>query len=406
MPFFAESEEKILGDILTDIINSTNLTRVSPGSLTRALAESTSRKMGRMWSQFDLNMTQAFLDGAEGQYLNFFGNMFGISRFGEEPARIASQDRLVKFYVDSGVFGNINSLNSIIIPAGTNITTGPSGTGTSFRTVVATVLPANQSSAYVSAESARTGSVTNVGARQLRFHDFNNYTDSANGTLRVVNEAEINSARDIESDTNYRFRLANALLSTEQANGISVRIAALSVPGVADIVSLPFHRGIGTYDLLIKSVTPNVTPGLVGAVQEAINTTTAHGIIGLARGPIEVGISLIGTLKLRRAVSPQEESNIISAVTQNIVTYINGLDIGEEMIVNAMIERVLSSSELIKNVGTTSKPFDNLFKYQPSRLNDNKVRSTLINDLSPQIDERIIVENRFAGDVPVLFRVA
>jgi uncharacterized phage protein gp47/JayE len=405
MPLFSESEEKILGEILTDIVETTSLTRVSPGALTRTFAESVSRKLGRMWTQFDLNMVQAFLDGAEGQYLNFFGNMFGIPRLEEQAARLTTQDRLLKFYVDSGVFGNINSLNSITIPAGTFISTGPDNTGIVYRTVVTTILAANQSSTYVSAESVRTGSISNVGARQLRYHSFTNYTDVANNTLKVVNEAELNLARDIETDTNYRFRLANALPASEQANLISVRLAALAVPGVADLVILPFHRGIGTYDMLIKSTTPNISFGLVGAVQQAIDRVTSFGIVGTARGPIEVGVSVIGNLTMKRVLSPQEESNIVSAVTQNITNYINGLDIGEEMIINEMIERVMSSSDLIKNIGSAVKPFENLYKYQPSKLNDTKTRSTLLTDLVPASEERIIVENRFAGNTPILFRV-
>ena len=59
----------------------------------RALAEAVSRKMGRMYSVFDLNFAQAFLDAAEGQYLNFIGDMMGVSRLGEQAATVTSQDR-------------------------------------------------------------------------------------------------------------------------------------------------------------------------------------------------------------------------------------------------------------------------------------------------------------------------
>jgi len=48
---------------------------------------------------------------------------------------------------------------------------------------------------------------------------------------------------------------------------------------------LPYFRGIGTYDLLIKATTATISDGLIAAVQELIEKTTAEGIVATARGP-------------------------------------------------------------------------------------------------------------------------
>ena len=406
MPLFAENREKIFGEIMNDLVNSTNLTRSSPGSKTRALVEAVSKKMGRMYSTFDLNFGQAFLDGAEGKWLNFIGDMMGVPRLGEQAAVVTALDRNLKFTVDLGTFGDINSGSSITIPAGTIISTGAGGSGIRYRVVVSTVLASDASEGYVSIQSVRTGSVQNVGRGMLRHHDFNNYTGYLNKSLKVTNEADIVTGGDIETDSNYRFRIANQVIAAEGANDTAVRFAALTIPGVADVTYLPHHRGIGTYDLLIKSTTPTVSSSLLSAITSAVAQVTAQGILYRVKAPSEIGFSLVGSLKYRRTLSAEEETKIIDSATTNVTDYVNSLDIGEELILQEILERVLSTSDLIKKVGETTKPFDNIFIYRPSRLEDNKVRATLIDDYTAGSDERIIVENKYAGATPVLFRSA
>lgn len=405
MPLFSETEEKILGDVLFDVASSTNITRNSPGAKMRALAEAVSRKMGRMWSQFDLNMTQAFVDGAEGQFLNFLGDIVGLQRLGERPAVVSSLDRNIKFFVESGTFNDIHA-SAILIPAGTIISTNNNGQGVRYRVPVNTVLPSGASEAYVSVESVTTGANGNVGAKQLIFHNFTAYDDNANDSLKVTNDGDIVSGQDLEIDSNYRFRIVNRVIESQGANPTAVRLAALVVPGVADVVLLPFNRGIGTYDLLIKSVVPSIPDTLVANVQESIDNTTSHGISAKAAPPREVGISLNATITLKTPASLEEQQTIITAATNNVTTYINGLDIGEEFLQQEVLEQILVTSPNIRRVGSLTQPFDKVFIYRDSRLEDNKVRSTLLTDLAPESDERIIVENTSAGNTPILIRIS
>lgn len=405
MPIFSETEEKILGDILFDVASSANITRNSPGSKMRALSEAVSRKMGRMWSQFDLNMTQAFVDGAEGQFLNYIGEVLGVERLGERPAIVSALDKNIRFYVEAGTFSNIHA-SPILIPAGTIISTSANGQGVKYRVATNTVLPSGSSEAYVSVDSITSGENGNVGADQLIFHNFTNYDDVSNDSLKVTNDGDIVSGQDLEIDSNYRFRIVNQVLASEGANATAVRLAALVVPGVADVVILPFNRGIGTYDLLIKSVVPSIPDTLIANVQESIDNTTAAGISARAAGPKEVGVSLNATITLKTSASLEEQRTIINAATNNVTDYINSLDIGEEFLQQEVLEQILITSPNIKRVGTLTQPFDKVFIYRDSRLEDNKIRSTLLTDLQPESDERIIVENTSAGNTPILIRIA
>lgn len=405
MPIFAESESKIFGDLLYDVVNNTNVTRTSPGSKTRALAQAVSKKLGRQWKTFDKNVALGFIDGSNGKYLDFIGQMLGLPRAGETTASISSADRLVRFYVDIGTFGTINSGSSIILPAGTLVGTSTAGTGIVYRVPFQTLLPSGSSESYVAVEALRPGTTSNLGAGQLRFHNFSDYTDSLNGSLKVNNEGEINVGREIEGDTNYRFRLSNQVIAAETANLTAIRLTALSVPGVADVAIIPYFHGIGSFDVLIKATVPSVSVSLEQAVWEAIFKKTGFGNVATVRGPLEIGVSMIGELTLKRRITVDEQDSLVDSVTANITSYIDNLDIGEDLIFNEMIERVMATSDLIKNVGSTSKPFQKVYIHRPSKLEDNKVRSTLVDDFSPEADEKLLVENQYAGSTPILFRV-
>jgi len=406
MPLFSETKETIFGNLMIDLLDNTSISRSSPGSKMRAIAEAVSKKQGQMWSQFDLNIGQAFVDGAQGRFLSFIGELYNVPRLGEVAATIISSSKNLKVYVEVGTFGGINGGSSITLPAGTIISTSPAGTGTRYRTIVNTVLLAGVSETYISVQSVRSGSVVNVGANRLIYHDFIDYADSTNETLKVTNEGDVQNGQDGESDTNYRFRIVNQVIALESSNETAIRLAALVVPGVADITVIPFHRGIGTFDLLVKSTTPNISVGLLNSVGEAVSNVTSQGIIGTVRGPREVGVSLVGTLVLKKKISIQEESSLIGSVTSNVTDYTNTLDIGEDLVVNELLERVMSTSDMIKTVGIPTRPFDSLFIHKLSRLEDNKVRSSLTRDYSPADDERVIVENQYAGSTPILFRIA
>jgi uncharacterized phage protein gp47/JayE len=406
MPLFAETDEKIFGDIMFDIVNDTNLTRTSRGSKTRAVAQAVSKKMGRMWGQFDINIVQAYLEGAEGRYLDFIGDMMGLERLGDRPASVTRADQIVKIYVDLGTFGDINGGSPINIPSGTIISSLSGGTGIRYVMPYTVILPSDSSEFYVAVEAIRPGSSSNVGVGTLIHHDFTDYSDSVNSSLLVTNESEIAFGRDLEVDTNYKFRIANQIVASENANQTAVRLAALVVPGVADLAIIPFNRGIGTYDLLLKATTPRVPSGLITAVEESVTKVTSMGIVPLVRAPTETGMSMVGTLTLRRAVSAGEQTSIIQAVTDNVTNYINNLDIAEEFIVNEVVERVLSTSDIIKNLGVANKPLDSVYIYRSSKLEDNKVRETLIGDFTPEADEKLLVEDSSAGTTPILFRIA
>jgi uncharacterized phage protein gp47/JayE len=401
----ARDQEKILGEVLYDVTTATGFTRSSPGSKLRALSEALAKQLGRMYINMDSNLINAFLAGASGRYLEFFGEMLAIQRLGITKASVAAAHKNFKFYVDTGTFGDINGTNSFIIPAGTIISTQSAGDGIRFKVTYDTTALSTNSVVYVAAEAQQPGEGSNVGSGMLRFHNFSSYADIANKTLQVTNLAEVTTGQEVETDENYRFRLSNSLLMREQANKTAIRIAALSVPGVADMVFMPFYRGMGTYDLLIKSLSPHASAGLIAAVQEAVDLVTAQGVLATVRAPKEIGLSLAAILRLSETVSLDAGTEIVVNARRVVGDFVNNLDIGQELVLNEIVRRLLTSDSRVRDMGTYTKPFENLFLYRPTLLEDNKIRATLTQNYIPAIDERVIIETEEDIGDPISIKI-
>ena len=389
---------------IDDVSTGTNLSNLNPGSKTRALLEAINARIRNAYGDFDLSFARAFLSGATGKYLDFIGELLNVNRLGAAGAIIPSAAQNVKFYVVSGTFGDINSGTDIVVPAGTIIKNRATGDAVRYKTSVPVTLLSTASETFVAVESLVVGQLANVGLGSIKFHEFENYSDTLNSTLKVLNIASITAGREIEDDINYRFRIANGVLSGEKGNATAVRIAALSTPGVANAMVTPYAQGIGTYDVLLQSITPTVTTQLISAVENSLLDITALGSLFRVRGPQEFGIEIEVTLTLRENLDLDGNVALADWVDISLVDYINNFDIGNELIINQLIEIVLGTDERIKNVGVTSKPIDFVGIYKPTKLSDNKIREELLDDFAPPEDGRVIIEPSVADPVRVRIR--
>ncbi len=388
---FERTFEELISESLNELGQTSRINRLSAGAKARSFLEISNRKTNQAYQIFDLNLARAFVSGANGRFLEFIGDLVGVQRLGSVVASSTAEAKSVRFFVETGTFGDINSSGNILLPAGA-IVSSEDGGGVRYRLSVSHLLLSTDSESFVAVEALVPGASSNVGRNILTFHNFTGYTDVLEDTLLVTNPAGVFTGKDIESDTNYKFRITRAVTAAESANRIAIRLAALSVPGVADIVEIPFARGIGTYDILIKSITPTVGDALIESTQTSIDAVTALGIVGLARKPIETGISFEITVRFRERLSIPQEDQIKDAIRDNLINYVNNLDIGEEFIINEAVQRVLEADERIKDIGVPTKPFDEITIHLNSKLEDNKIKQSLLTNFLTKTNERVIIE--------------
>jgi len=392
MPLFARTFNELVGQSLQDLATGTNVTKLSAGGKARAMLESLNKRLEEVYETFDLNLARAFVSSAPGQYLDLIGQLLGVDRDSPRSANADTDIESIKFYVESGTFGDINGGGDIYVPINTYITTGIGGTGTIYRLKAGVVLGSDSDSAWASVEATVPGSGANIGSGSLTYHTFEGYTDYENSSLLVTNIHPIDSGRDTESDANYRYRITNRVLEGEAANEIAVRLAALSVPGVADVVIKKRYRGIGTAAVIIQSVAPTVSESLIDNVTIAVERVMALGDKIYVMAPKETGLSFVITIHYKKKLDTDELDAIETDLEDTIEDYVNGLDIGESFSVNLIVSQLFSANENIANLGETGIPIDEIYLYKESRLGDNKLRQKLLGDYTPEELERIIIE--------------
>jgi len=412
MPIFERTTDELVGEVIGDILNNTAITSASPGTKIRAIVEACMKRVNRAYRTFDAEILTGFIRHAEGDFLDWIGEILSLPRLGSRRASASAAQGVVKFFVEGGAitnFGDLNSGSDIPLPAGTRISSSPIGEttiGTAEQELVgAVVLNRNLTEQYVSVTGIANGTSSNVGRFQLKFHDFNGITDPEK--LKVINTAAIDNGAEEESDASYRYRLSKQVTAAEAANETAIRLAALGVPGVADIVTLPYHRGIGTFDLLIKATTPTVSLTLISAVESAIASVAAVGSSISVRAPDLKALRFEIDLFARRTLKRAEEDDITASVRDNLKLYVNSLDIGEEFIVNEAIQRVMETSDEIKNMGTAARPFRFIYIGRERTDSDEFVFARMEQngrfvDYRPDPDERIIIDT--TSTTPITIR--
>ncbi len=394
MSLFIADPDTLLREGLRELQLNTNITRFSPGAKAQAFMLAFNRQYQSAIRVFELGTALSLVYGATGKYLDFVGQIVGIYRGQPQKALADKSAKNMKFYTLADTFARINNGDPIPIPTGSRIYSEPAvdGTEISYYTTEDYLLPANVNYYFVSAQAAGTGSTYSVGTNVLLKHDVTSYTDFTNNTLMVTNVAPIENGIDEEDDDHYRFRIINNRLTGETANLTALRLVALSVPGVADVIIQKFVRGISTLDMIIQSATGYTSPDLITNVQEIVEDTVAYGISPLIRGPIETGIQLQLTVNYLRNTTIAQRQDIETTYLTNLRQHLIQKPISVALIINEMID-LFPIMEGVKSIGTPNKPFDVVYIFKPSKISDtNRVRNVLLTDYNTRYDEKIVPE--------------
>lgn len=402
MPLFAKTLQQLASQSLEELSTNTNITRLGPGGKARALLDSVNKRVQEAYDTFDINLARAFLSSAPGQYLDLIGDLLACPREVSYAASVSDDMQIQKFYVSSGTFGNINGGSDIELTRGTIVSSGADSTGVLFRLTSDLLCSASSNTAWASIEATIPGEGANVGGGTLRYHNFVGYSDYTNNSLLTTNIHPIGNGRNFESDANYRYRLSLKVLEAEAANETAIRLAALSTPGVADIVLSQYYRGIGTFGAIIKAVTPTVSQALIDAVTAKIFKVQAFGSLAFVSGPRETGTSFKINIHYGRKLDSSELDIIETAIEETIIAQVNNLDIGATLYLDRLGSMLYTLSEDITNIGETNRLFDEAYLYKTTKLGDNKIRQKLLGDYTPASDERIIIEQSVSNPITLV----
>ena len=93
-----------------------------------------------------------------------------------------------------------------------------------------------------------------------------------------------------------------------------------------------------------------------------------------------------------------------SNIQEVVMSYLDNLDIGESIIINEVVQRVMAVDDTIKNIGSAGKPIQKITRWDEMETDPTKrISSVVFNaladpiDMDADIDEKFFTETDFAS---------
>lgn len=333
--------------------SNTELRAFSPGSIARSILEAYTDVAGEIMQTLDQEVVSSFISSAFGDDLDKVGKLVGTERnqtqyaLGQVTFEIDPLSGKTLSDLKDIIFQKTGVLpGTIVIKAGTEIT---NANGTILYNTVSDIT-LDDSPVSADALSSNIGSAGNIASGELS--RFSNVSDSLIyiiDFLLVSNKAPIDSGANDETDENYRFRIINAFASAARANTNSIRLAALSVPGVADVRVRNYEYGIGSVGVFVISESPIVSQGILNAVQQSVTNAMSVGERAIVSAPSYRAVRMQIRLEFKPTTNVGDKDGICITVRDNAINYINNLELGEELIINRVGQIILDTSDQIQD---------------------------------------------------------
>lgn len=399
--FRARSTKDIVAEAVKNLADRTSISHFGPGSKALALVEALAQVVGSAQNSISRALLQSFLSEATGLDLDIIAESVGLQRLPAEPVRVSAEDLTFRFYVKNQTFGNINGGQGIVIPAGTQIRSSNTNLSVYFVIRDSLVLPADQSTFYFGADQMGVSGGIEIGPGVLTRHNFSGYTDAALQSLLVTNDNGL-ASRPRESDANLRFRIKYAISANLGGSELALKLAALKVPGVADVRFLTNRSGAGMVDMVVFGINQMVGPGLLRQVREAVVGVTTAGIRVNVIAPRLVGISLRTTLTFTSSTSLGTRNSIRQAAVTAARDYITGLEPGMIFLPGSLLQVVQGVSPEIISVGSSGRSFNELLLWKANVSSSNRYARIMESGYLIQDDEELVVEPSLDHPIEIL----
>lgn len=144
------------------------------------------------------------------------------------------------------------------------------------------------------------------------------------------------TTEEIGDDEAFRYRITKQIQIVASANRMAIRLAALSISGVQDVMMKRFTHGTGSYSLYVISENPITPQELLDQVQQAIEDSEGFGIRGEVFRPIVLPIDIRVRLIFNKTVADLDRKLAIAHAQDALKNHINSRNVGESLSFNTI----------------------------------------------------------------------
>lgn len=279
---------------------------------------------------------QAFPQTAEGTYLDWHGQMRGLTRQAGTHAQ-----GVLRMSLDTAMSDDVE------IAAGTVCTDEAL---VRFVTLEAATIPAGQTYVDVAAQAEQPGLAGNAAPGTVCF-----WTLPPVSVSGVTNPAAFAGGSEPESDAAFRSRILDSYHRLPNgANAAWYEARTLAVEGVAEAVVLPRWQGIGTVGVVIAGADGTADAALIGRVAAVLEAAReiATDVTVMAAEAVPVDVTAQITVSVG-----YEESVVLLAVRTALTQYFDGSLLGRPLY-RAALGRVIYGVEGVENYALTAPAAD------------------------------------------------
>lgn len=241
--------------------------------------------------------------------------------------------------------------NSLIIPQGTLVENTDS---TITYSLINDAVMTDSREVYVGVVAATAGPSSNVGTNVLINHSLSQIPElrRISKFIKSTNRFPIQNGRYSLTDEEFRYNISTAR-SAIRNNELSIRRAALSVPGIRDVFFEKNKFGNGTVSIMVDGVSPLVSQGLVDTVKQNIQQELSYGDVIFVNVPDYLGVEVSFGIEVDPTV--QNEGALRQQARSAVIQYINDLPIGGEIVWNQIVSNVIALEGITDFIPTVFK---------------------------------------------------
>jgi hypothetical protein len=214
----------------------------------------------------------------------------------------------------------------------------------------------------------------------LRINHLNAFLSTSSGSSLDGIGQLLNVNRILaEDDETYRYRISKATTDLAKANTTSIKLAALSVDGVQDILVKEFAYGTGSFALYIVTEYPLTPDSINEGVRSAVDEVKGYGVRFEVLNPLIKDVKINVSLTFKEETSDTDKTILINDTKSLIVSYINSLSMGQELNIYELKYNVINLSSYIRDFSVASM-----------RVNDEAV---FISNQKSKWNERFLISS-------------
>jgi phage-related baseplate assembly protein len=166
-----------------------------------------------------------------------------------------------------------------------------------------------------------------------------------------------------ESDASYKMRIVNQVYVVAGANLTAIRLKALSIEGVRDVIFKEYTHGAGSFSCYVITNDVQASRSILNAVEGAINDAKAYGIYAEVKTPVLIPVELMVRLIFSSDAGNAEKTTIRQNAARTVRNYFDNLVLGETLVINEVIQIIMDVSTKIKDLDIYGVTVDGTNRY-------------------------------------------